>query len=76
MEIGSMSKQTCQHCAYFIDDPAAIETEFPGLTPFGSAYSSARGHAGICQEFDRFMDPMLAENVHHSNLVGRRADSR
>ncbi len=60
--IENMVKQTCQHCAHFDDDPASIEAEIPGLTSFGSAYSSARGHAGICQAFDRFMDPVLAEN--------------
>jgi len=60
--IESMIKKTCQHCSKFNDDPAFIEAEIPGLTSFGSAYSSARGHAGICQAFDRFMDPVLAEN--------------
>lgn len=55
-----MIKQTCQQCAKFDDDPASIEAEIPGLTSFGSAYSSARGHAGICREFDRFMDPVVA----------------
>ena len=55
-----MIKQTCQHCAHFVDDPASIEAEFPYITVFGSAYSSARGHAGICRELDRFMDPVLA----------------
>jgi hypothetical protein len=55
-----MIKQTCQHCAHFNDDPAFIEAEIPGLTSFGSAYSSARGHAGICQKSDRFMDPVMA----------------
>jgi len=59
-----MIKQTCQHCAHFVDDPASIEAEFPGLSVFGSAYSSARGHAGICQELDRFMDPVPAQNCH------------
>ena len=57
-----MIRLTCQHCANFNDDPAFIEAEIPGLTSFGSAYSSARGHAGICDAFDRFMDPVLAEN--------------
>jgi hypothetical protein len=60
--IESVIKQTCQHCAHFSDDPAFIESEIPGLTSFGSAYSSARGHAGICQELDRFMDPVPALN--------------
>ena len=59
--IESMIKQTCQHCAHFVDDPAAIEAEIPGRTSFGSAYSSARGYAGICQELDRFMDPVPAQ---------------
>jgi hypothetical protein len=58
----SMSKPTCQHCANFNDDPAFIEAEIPGLTSFGSAYSSARGYAGICHAFDRFMDPVPADN--------------
>ena len=62
--IGSeiLTKQTCQQCAHFVDDPAVIEAEIPGLTSFGSAYSSARGHAGICREFDRFLDPLLAQD--------------
>jgi hypothetical protein len=55
-----LSTQTCQHCRHFADDPAVIEAEIPGLTSFGSAYSSARGHAGICRAFDRFLDPMYA----------------
>ena len=57
-----MISLTCQHCAHFNDDPAFIEAEIPGLTSFGSAYSSARGHAGICHASDRFMDPVPAEN--------------
>jgi hypothetical protein len=56
-----MSITTCQHCANFNDDPAFIEAAIPGLTSFGSAYSSARGYAGICSVFDRFMDPVRAE---------------
>ena len=62
MEIESLTEETCQHCIYFADDPAVIEAEIPGLTSFGSAYSSARGHAGICREFDRFMDPVMARD--------------
>jgi hypothetical protein len=57
-----MIKQTCQDCVHFVDDPAVIEAEIPGLTSFGSAYSSARGYAGICREFDRFLDPESAHN--------------
>ncbi|MBL6974925.1 MAG: hypothetical protein ISR64_04270 [Deltaproteobacteria bacterium] len=56
-----MSEQTCRHCVHFIDDPASIEAEFPYLTVFGSAYSSARGEAGICHRLDRFVDPLPAQ---------------
>lgn len=57
-----MTEETCQHCAHFVDDPAFIEAEFPNLTMLGSAYSSARGDAGICQKLDLFLDPMLAKH--------------
>ena len=56
-----MIERTCQHCVHFVDDPASIEAEFPYLTVFGSAYSSSRGHAGICKKLDRFMDPLPAK---------------
>lgn len=55
-----MTERTCQCCVHFDDDPASIEAEFPYITVFGSAYSSARGEAGICQELERFMDPIPA----------------
>jgi hypothetical protein len=51
---------TCRHCKYFVDDPALIEAEFPNLTILGSAYSSARGEAGICRKQDTFNDPLDA----------------
>ena len=51
---------TCRQCAFFIDDPAAIERELPGIAILGSAYASVRGSAGVCTEFDRFMDPIPA----------------
>ena len=60
-----MDKRTCRHCARFVDDPAAIEQEFPGLTILGSAYASVRGAAGICRELDRFMDPISASDCPH-----------
>ena len=53
-------ERTCHHCVHFIDSPAAIEARIPNLTVFGSAYSAARGAAGVCREFDRFMDPLPA----------------
>ena len=53
-----MSKiTTCQHCVFFIDDPKAIEAAFPGLTIYGSAYSSSRGDAGICERRGLFLVP-------------------
>jgi hypothetical protein len=65
-----MIERTCRHCALFIDDPASIEAEVPNLTVFGSAYSSARGDAGICREFDRFMDPLPAKGCPSFTLRG------
>ena len=55
-----MTERTCRSCLHFVDDPTRIEAEFPYLTVFGSAFSSARGDAGICERFDRFLDPMPA----------------
>lgn len=51
---------TCCSCRHFVDDPALIEAEFPYITTFGSAYSSARGEAGICRALEKFLDPMDA----------------
>ncbi len=65
-----MIEITCQDCAHFVDDPAAIEVAFPYLTVFGSAYSSARGHAGICEKRDRFMDPLPGKNCPLFTLGG------
>jgi len=53
-------KLTCRSCRHFVDDPAVIEAEFPYITTFGSAYSSARGEAGICRALEKFLDPMDA----------------
>ena len=53
-------QQTCRHCIHFVDDPARIEAEFPNLTILGSAYSSARGEAGICHKLGTFQDPLDA----------------
>ena len=51
---------TCRSCRHFYDDPSSLEAEFPYLTVFGSAFSSARGEAGMCEELDRFIDPVPA----------------
>jgi hypothetical protein len=57
---GTTDERTCMSCAHFVDDPGALEVEFPYLSVFGSAYSSARGLAGMCQRLQRFMDPLPA----------------
>jgi hypothetical protein len=66
-----MIERTCQRCLHFIDDPASIEAEIPNLTIFGSAYSSARGHAGICYKFGLFMDPLPAQDCPSFTLHGK-----
>ncbi len=52
--------QTCAHCRHFDDDPASLERRLPGLTALGSAYSSARGDAGICDVHARYQTPVPA----------------
>ena len=39
---------------------AQFPEQFPSVTILGSLYASVRGSAGICQERDRFMDPIPA----------------
>jgi hypothetical protein len=53
-------ERDCRECEFFVDDPAVIEREFPGINILGSMYASVRGSAGICRQFDRFMDPVPA----------------
>lgn len=55
-------ERTCRSCVHFDDNPAHLEAEVPGILVFGSAFSSARGHAGMCRRLDRFLDPMLASH--------------
>jgi len=51
---------SCRECRHFIDDPSAVEAALPSVTILGSAYSSVRGRAGVCQRSGRFHDPMEA----------------
>lgn len=60
MAVRAQAARNCRNCARFVDDPAVIERAFPGLNILGSVYASVRGSAGICREFDRFMDPISA----------------
>ena len=60
MKASDAREPTCRQCAAFVDDPAEVEKELPGITILGSAYTSVRGSAGVCTEFNRFMDPIPA----------------
>jgi hypothetical protein len=51
---------SCRQCRHFIDEPSAVEAALPSVTILGSAYSSVRGRAGVCQCSGRFHDPMDA----------------
>jgi hypothetical protein len=65
-----MEERTCRPCAQFNDDPAFIETAFPNINLLGSAYSSTRGDAGICQKLDRFHDPLPVNSCSSFTLRG------
>ncbi len=48
---------TCKECKFFDNDPESLESTFPGFKILGSAYSSARGDAGICNFHNLFLLP-------------------
>jgi len=45
----------CIDCGFFQNDPAMLETVFPGLNSLSSAYSSVRAESGICGRLDLFV---------------------
>lgn len=47
----------CIGCRFFNNNPALIETVFPGLNVLSSAYSSVRAEAGICSRHEVFISP-------------------
>lgn len=49
---------TCRDCKYFNNDPAWLEREFLGMNILSSAYSSARGEAGVCIKRDLYLSPI------------------
>jgi hypothetical protein len=49
---------TCRDCKYFINDPAALERELPGLNALSSAYGSTRGENGICSKREIYLSPI------------------
>ncbi len=49
---------TCRDCKYFNNDPEWLEKELLGLNALSSAYSSARGEAGVCIKLDLYLSPI------------------
>jgi hypothetical protein len=45
----------CDRCVYFRNDPAYLETVFPGLVSLGSGYGSVRAEDGVCSRHDRYL---------------------
>ncbi|MGD0281231.1 MAG: hypothetical protein ABSB95_02585 [Dissulfurispiraceae bacterium] len=45
----------CIECGFFQNNPAIIETAFPGLNSLSSAYSSVRAESGICERLELFI---------------------
>jgi hypothetical protein len=39
----------CQGCVWFQNDPAFIETAYPGLTTMSSGFASVRDRDGVCE---------------------------
>jgi len=42
------SGPSCKNCVNFQNDPAFIETSYPGLNVMSSGYASARDQDGFC----------------------------
>ncbi len=45
----------CGDCAHFRNDPAHLESSFPGLTSFSSGYASFCADDGLCARHDRYL---------------------
>jgi hypothetical protein len=54
------NEPTCEGCAHFLNDPARLEAQLPGIGALSSAYGSCRGRAGICAVDQTFRDPVAA----------------
>lgn len=50
----------CVGCRHFVNDPATLEAEIPGLTALSSGYASVRADDGFCR-------------LHETYSNGRRA---
>jgi hypothetical protein len=54
---GDPGEPRCDRCRHFVDDPARMEAELPGIQILGSMYGSARGDSGFCAVHARFASP-------------------
>jgi hypothetical protein len=45
----------CRNCRHFRNDPAYLETAFPGLTSLSSGYGAVRADDGVCLLHDRYL---------------------
>lgn len=57
MRTQNAASLSCRNCQYFVDDPFALEREFPGIGALSSTLGSTRGEAGICRVLAVFHDP-------------------
>jgi len=54
---GDPGEPRCDRCRHFMDDPARMEAELPGIQILGSMYGSSRGDSGFCAVHARFASP-------------------
>ena len=45
----------CGGCIHFVDDGAAIEAAFPGLSALSSGYASVRFDDGLCTRHEIYL---------------------
>jgi hypothetical protein len=45
----------CQGCVWFHNDPAFIESAYPGLTSMSSGFASVRDRDGLCEHHQRYL---------------------
>lgn len=57
------TEAVCAHCAEFMDEPAQLEVELPGMNILSSAYGDTRGDQGLCRRHQRLVTPLLTCNA-------------
>jgi hypothetical protein len=45
----------CASCSHFSNDPAALESELPGIRTLSSAYAAVRSSDGLCAIHQRYV---------------------